>query len=234
MFTELVANYYVADYENPISPEILRAVNARVVAGDKNDHLLLPPEVEEAGPYETPLPREVTGIEVSRFLWTAFTSMHTDVVDSFRLTSQLGSPLLTFVNLSNSSLPSRFTSIRSLALVSSLCTVHVSLSPDFPPLQVRSFYPRSLSFVFTNSFLFLFAYLFAVYSPSLVFHGVCVGMQSSVVTRNPIHSQFRFIDARFAQELELVRFSLFIFAPAPTKLRLDSTPCSARRHDYSS
>ncbi|BGP06402.1 Myosin type-2 heavy chain 1 [Rhodotorula toruloides] len=60
---KLVANYYVADYENPISPEILRAVNARVVAGDKNDHLLLPPEVEEAGQYETPLPREVTGIE---------------------------------------------------------------------------------------------------------------------------------------------------------------------------
>lgn len=73
---ELVANYYVADYENPISPEILRAVNARVVAGDKNDHLLLPPEVEEAGPYETPLPREVTGIEVS------FGSLHSSVVSS--------------------------------------------------------------------------------------------------------------------------------------------------------
>lgn len=39
---------YVADYENPISPEILRAVNGRVVAGDKNDHLLLPPEVRPA------------------------------------------------------------------------------------------------------------------------------------------------------------------------------------------
>jgi hypothetical protein len=64
-FTELIANYYVADYENTLSPEILRAVNSRVIAGDKNDHLLLPPEVEEAGPYEVPLPREVTGIEVS-------------------------------------------------------------------------------------------------------------------------------------------------------------------------
>ncbi|KAK4705503.1 myosin V, partial [Phenoliferia sp. Uapishka_3] len=60
---KLIANYYVADYENAISTEILRAVNSRVVAGDKNDHLLLPPEVEEAGPYEVPLPREVTGIE---------------------------------------------------------------------------------------------------------------------------------------------------------------------------
>ncbi|GAA6061411.1 hypothetical protein JCM10212_004469 [Sporobolomyces blumeae] len=66
---KLVANYYVADYENPISPEILRAVNNRVVAGDKNDHLLLPPEVEEAGPYETPLPREVTGIETYIPAW---------------------------------------------------------------------------------------------------------------------------------------------------------------------
>ncbi|GAA5903549.1 myosin 2 [Sporobolomyces salmoneus] len=71
---KLVANYYVADYENPISPEILRAVNARVVAGDKNDHLLLPPEVEEAGPYETPLPREVTGIETYIPAW--LTSPH--------------------------------------------------------------------------------------------------------------------------------------------------------------
>ncbi|KAI5481722.1 class V myosin [Pseudohyphozyma bogoriensis] len=66
---KLIANYYVADYENPISPEILRAVNSRVVAGDKNDHLLLPPEVEEAGPYEVPLPREVTGIETYVPAW---------------------------------------------------------------------------------------------------------------------------------------------------------------------
>ncbi|GAA6049040.1 hypothetical protein JCM3770_005453 [Rhodotorula araucariae] len=66
---KLVANYYVADYENPISPEILRAVNGRVVAGDKNDHLLLPPEVEEAGSYDTPLPREVTGIETYIPAW---------------------------------------------------------------------------------------------------------------------------------------------------------------------
>ncbi|SCZ93083.1 BZ3500_MvSof-1268-A1-R1_Chr6-2g08450 [Microbotryum saponariae] len=66
---KLIANYYVADYENPISAEILRAVNSRVVAGDKNDHLLLPPEVEEAGPYEVPLPREVTGIETYVPAW---------------------------------------------------------------------------------------------------------------------------------------------------------------------
>ena len=61
--------YTMKYVRNPISPEILRAVNSRVVAGDKNDHLLLPPEVEEAGPYEVPLPREVTGIETYVPAW---------------------------------------------------------------------------------------------------------------------------------------------------------------------
>ncbi len=77
-------NYYVADYEvktdtpssyrlladfeltlpqNPISPEILRVVASRVIANDRNDHRLLPPETEEVGAYESPLPREVSGLE---------------------------------------------------------------------------------------------------------------------------------------------------------------------------
>lgn len=60
---KLISHYHVADYENPISPEILKTVAARVVPNDPNDHLLLPPEVDEAGPYELPVPREVTGIE---------------------------------------------------------------------------------------------------------------------------------------------------------------------------
>ena len=60
---KLISHYNVADYENPISPEILKAVASRVVPNDRNDHLLLPPEIDEAGPYELPLPREVTGIE---------------------------------------------------------------------------------------------------------------------------------------------------------------------------
>lgn len=32
-------------------------------ANDRNDHLLLSPETEEVGPYELPLPREVSGLE---------------------------------------------------------------------------------------------------------------------------------------------------------------------------
>lgn len=60
---KLISHYHVADYENPIPTDILRAVASRVVPNDRNDYLLLPPEVDEAGPYELPVPREVTGIE---------------------------------------------------------------------------------------------------------------------------------------------------------------------------
>ncbi|KAJ7752131.1 myosin 5 [Mycena metata] len=59
----MCTNYYVADYETPISPEILKVVASRVQANDRNDHLLLSPETEEVGPYELPLPREVSGLE---------------------------------------------------------------------------------------------------------------------------------------------------------------------------
>lgn len=59
----LVANYYVADYEAPIAPEILREVSSKVVPGDKTDHLLLPPDDHEGGPYEVPLPRTIAGLE---------------------------------------------------------------------------------------------------------------------------------------------------------------------------
>lgn len=49
--------------QTPISPEILRVVASRVSPNDRNDHLLLAPETEEVGPYELPLPREVSGLE---------------------------------------------------------------------------------------------------------------------------------------------------------------------------
>ncbi|KAG9124476.1 Myosin type-2 heavy chain 1, partial [Ceratobasidium sp. 392] len=59
----MCTNYFVADYENPISPEILRLVAQRVVPNDRTDHLLLTPENEDVAPYELPLPREVSGLE---------------------------------------------------------------------------------------------------------------------------------------------------------------------------
>ncbi|POW20123.1 hypothetical protein PSHT_03908 [Puccinia striiformis] len=39
---KLILQYHVADYENPIAPEILKAVASRVMPNDKNDHLMLP------------------------------------------------------------------------------------------------------------------------------------------------------------------------------------------------
>ncbi|KAF8599055.1 myosin 5 [Ceratobasidium sp. AG-I] len=59
----MCTNYFVADYENPISPEILRLVAQRVQPNDRTDHLLLTPENEDVAPYELPLPREVSGLE---------------------------------------------------------------------------------------------------------------------------------------------------------------------------
>ncbi|KEP54178.1 class V myosin [Rhizoctonia solani 123E] len=59
----MCANYFVADYENPISPEILKLVAQRVRPNDRTDHLLLTPENEDVAPYELPLPREVVGLE---------------------------------------------------------------------------------------------------------------------------------------------------------------------------
>lgn len=45
--------------QTPISAEVLKAVASRVMANDRNDHLLLPPEGEDVGPYDTPLPRHI-------------------------------------------------------------------------------------------------------------------------------------------------------------------------------
>ncbi|KAI6036693.1 myosin 5 [Pisolithus microcarpus] len=59
----MCTNYYVAEYESPISPEILRVVASRVQANDRNDHLLLSPETEDVSPFEPPYPREVSGLE---------------------------------------------------------------------------------------------------------------------------------------------------------------------------
>nr|CAG8496499.1 7221_t:CDS:10 [Entrophospora candida] len=57
---KLINHYFVADYENPISPEILKAIAGRVVPNDKNDTLLLDTTpLEDSGPFEVPTPREV-------------------------------------------------------------------------------------------------------------------------------------------------------------------------------
>ncbi|CAG8705556.1 34749_t:CDS:10, partial [Gigaspora margarita] len=55
---KLISHYFVADYENPISPEILKAVASRVTANDRKDILLLDTTpLEDSGPFEVPLPQ---------------------------------------------------------------------------------------------------------------------------------------------------------------------------------
>ncbi|KAI9476139.1 MAG: P-loop containing nucleoside triphosphate hydrolase protein [Benjaminiella poitrasii] len=57
---KLISQYYTADYENPITPEILKAVASHVVSGDKSDVLLLDSVSIEntSNPFEVPIPRD--------------------------------------------------------------------------------------------------------------------------------------------------------------------------------
>ncbi|ORX34366.1 P-loop containing nucleoside triphosphate hydrolase protein [Kockovaella imperatae] len=66
---KLISQYHTADYENPISSDILKAVAARVRPEDKSDHLLLTPETDDVGPYQLPPPREVVGLETYVPAW---------------------------------------------------------------------------------------------------------------------------------------------------------------------
>ncbi|KAL7424360.1 Myosin type-2 heavy chain 1 [Cryptotrichosporon argae] len=66
---KLISQYHNADYEAPISAEILKAVASRVKPEDKSDQLLLPKEDDEVGPYQIPQPREIAGLETYVPAW---------------------------------------------------------------------------------------------------------------------------------------------------------------------
>lgn len=66
---KLISQYHNADYEAPISADILKAVASRVKPDDKSDHLLLTPETDEVGPYQLPPAREIAGLETCK-LWS--------------------------------------------------------------------------------------------------------------------------------------------------------------------
>lgn len=57
---KLISQYHVADYESPVQPDILRAVAARVIAGNPSDVLLLDsvPFDDKDVRFEIPAPRE--------------------------------------------------------------------------------------------------------------------------------------------------------------------------------
>ncbi|KAG0251679.1 Myosin type-2 heavy chain 1 [Mortierella polycephala] len=57
---KLVQNYMIADYEVPVSPDLIKAIALRVAANEKNDTLMLDAiSLEDAGSFETPEIRDV-------------------------------------------------------------------------------------------------------------------------------------------------------------------------------
>ncbi|KAB8077996.1 P-loop containing nucleoside triphosphate hydrolase protein [Aspergillus leporis] len=65
---KLLNQYLVADYEQPINGEIMKAVASRVT--EKSDVLLLTPvDIEDSGPYEIAEPRVITALETYTPSW---------------------------------------------------------------------------------------------------------------------------------------------------------------------
>ncbi|KAL6245268.1 Myosin type-2 heavy chain 1 [Rhinocladiella similis] len=65
---KLLNQYLVADYEQPINGEIMKAVASRVT--EKGDVLLLAPvDMEDSGPYEIAEPRVITALETYTPSW---------------------------------------------------------------------------------------------------------------------------------------------------------------------
>lgn len=65
---KLLNQYLVADYEQPINGEIMRAVASRVT--EKNDVLLLQAvDLEDSGPYDIAEPRQITALETYTPSW---------------------------------------------------------------------------------------------------------------------------------------------------------------------
>jgi myosin V len=59
---KLLNQYLVADYEQPINGDIMKAVASRVT--EKSDVLLLPAlDMDDSGPYEIAEPRVITALE---------------------------------------------------------------------------------------------------------------------------------------------------------------------------
>ena len=60
---KLLNQYLVADYEQPINGEIMRAVEKRAIT-EKSDVLLLAAvDMDDSGPYEIAEPRQITALE---------------------------------------------------------------------------------------------------------------------------------------------------------------------------
>ena len=59
---KLLSQYLVADYEQPIDEEIIKAVTSRVT-GRSDMLLLVAVDIDDSGPYEIAKPRVITVLE---------------------------------------------------------------------------------------------------------------------------------------------------------------------------
>ena len=85
---KLLNQYLVADYEQPINGEIMKAVASRVT--EKSDVLLLQAvDMDDSGPYEIAEPRVITALETYTPSCTSFgphrRMIHTDQAQGFKL-----------------------------------------------------------------------------------------------------------------------------------------------------
>lgn len=80
---KLLNQYLVADYEQPINGEIMKAVASRVT--EKSDVLLLQAvDMDDSGPYEIAEPRQITALETycPSYLQTARLRRLADIVST--------------------------------------------------------------------------------------------------------------------------------------------------------
>lgn len=80
---KLLNQYLVADYEQPINGEIMKAVASRVT--EKSDVLLLQAvDMDDSGPYEIAEPRQITALEtyLPSYLQTARLRRLADIVSA--------------------------------------------------------------------------------------------------------------------------------------------------------
>ena len=85
---KLLNQYLVADYEQPINGEIMKAVASRVT--EKSDVLLLQAvDMDDSGPYEIAEPRVITALETYTPSCASFgphrRMIHTDQAQGFKL-----------------------------------------------------------------------------------------------------------------------------------------------------
>ncbi|KAG0220502.1 P-loop containing nucleoside triphosphate hydrolase protein [Mortierella sp. GBAus27b] len=72
---KLVQNYMIADYEVPVSPDLIKAIAMRVAANEKDDILMLDAiSLDDAGSFETPEIRDVDYMENDRYIPSWLTS----------------------------------------------------------------------------------------------------------------------------------------------------------------